>query len=214
MSYGKKPAVLLIEADTSLRRIIALGLQHRGMHVIEASSLTTMTNVAAQQLDLVVLDVDSKINRHQPIREITQSHPDLSTLPVVVLSWENPLAATEKEVVSSTAFTAPGEVKYLPKPFDARNLHTTIDQLLCIRAENEAAIEARAEEVLLASYSSQTSPSIWPVITAAGLLLAVIGILVQAALAVIGILIVMVALLIWTVGARPQTEAGKVSVGV
>ena len=38
MSNGTRPTVLLIEADTSLRRLIALGLEYRGMHVIEVSS--------------------------------------------------------------------------------------------------------------------------------------------------------------------------------
>jgi len=93
-------------------------------------------------------------------------------------------------------------------------LHTTIGQLLLVRAANEAAIEARAEEVLLASYSTHTSPSVWPVVTAAGLLLAVIGMLIQVAVAALGILIVMVALLVWTLGAKSQQETGKISIGM
>ena len=77
--------VLLIEADRSLRRLIALGLQYRGMHVIEAdfsidvpghftppdfceaqinapSSLEAYLQkiVEAQQPDIVVLDIDSE----------------------------------------------------------------------------------------------------------------------------------------------------------
>ena len=34
--------VLLIEADRSLRRLLVLGLQYRGMHIIEASSPTNL----------------------------------------------------------------------------------------------------------------------------------------------------------------------------
>src|SRR5207244_7406875 len=81
-----------------------------------------------------------------------------------------------------------------------RILHRTIDQLLAVQASQEAAREQRAEEVLLASYSRQAAPSPWPILTAAGLLLAVIGIVFQIFVAAAGFLIAIVALLLWTLG--------------
>ena len=57
--------------------------------------------------------------------------------------------------------------------------------------------------MLLASYSAQAAPSIWPIVTAAGVLLVFIGMMLQIAVTVAGILLVMVALLLWTLGTKP-----------
>ena len=53
MSNEKKSTVLLIEPDPVLRRLIVLGLEHRGMRVIEAKSATDMASFDAQQFDLL-----------------------------------------------------------------------------------------------------------------------------------------------------------------
>jgi CheY-like chemotaxis protein len=207
MSQGKQPTVLLIEADSSLRRLIALGLQHRGMHVIEAISPARMPSFDA--VDLLVLDLDGKANRDRTFLASAHdilTHPLLSTVPTILLAWDYPPSLSAPQNVAIATHT-----KYLTKPFDARILHETIDQLLLARRADEAAYEAQAEELLLATYSRQTSPSIWPIITAAGLLLAFIGMMLQIVITVVGVLIVAVALLLWTLGSRPEAE--KVALG-
>lgn len=207
MSPGKKPAILVIEADASLRRLIALGLQNRGMHVIEASSVATIPTVDLQQLDLLVIDIDASVRHRQSLPEALQQHPQLSLLPTVVLSWED--VALESATSSSVATVTATQVLCLPKPFDARKLHRAIERLLLVRAESLAQEEARVEALLLASYTSHTAPSPWPVVTAAGLLLAMIGMLVQVAVAVIGFLIVIIALLLWTLGSKRSVESSE-----
>jgi len=92
MSHGSRPTVLLIEADTSLRRLIALGLEYRGMHVIEASSAGNLPTLGAKKPDLLILDVDGDRGSDWSLVEAAQTHPCLSTLPVVVLTWECPIA--------------------------------------------------------------------------------------------------------------------------
>src|SRR6516225_3955599 len=92
--------VLLIESDKSLRRLIALGLQYRGMHVFEASLPGDLAghlaspdiypenvDVAApleiwlqkmfesQQPDVIVLDIDSEEGRDQRLLSVIQSQP-------------------------------------------------------------------------------------------------------------------------------------------
>src|SRR5690349_22480381 len=89
MSPGKKPAILVIEADASLRRLIALGLQNRDMHVIEASSPFTVPAVDLQQLDLLVIDIDAGARQHQSLPEAIEQHPQFSALPAIVLAWDN-----------------------------------------------------------------------------------------------------------------------------
>jgi CheY-like chemotaxis protein len=209
MSSEKKATVLLIEPDAALRRLIALGLEHRGMHVIEANSPTSIPSFETQetqQFDLLVLDMDGEAGRNRNFLAAAHTllaHPQFSTLPTILLVWEYPssIGIAESRVVTASA------IKYLTKPFDARVLHRTLDQFLLARAADEAACEARAEELLLATYPKQASASIWPLVTAAGLLLAFVGMMLQIAVTIVGVLIVIAALLLWTLGGRTVLQA-------
>ncbi len=199
MLPAKKQNILLIEADASLRRIASLVLEHAGMHVIEASNPLDVPSLDAEQLDLLILDIDSGPKSSWSMLEAAQSHPHFADLPTIVLSWDNNLS---DNLAQSTSLSLT-RVTCLAKPFDARVLQKAVEQLIQARAEHEALLAARAEELLLATYTAQVSPSIWPVITAAGLLLAFVGMLLYVAVTVLGILIVIAALLIWTLGTKP-----------
>jgi CheY-like chemotaxis protein len=215
MSSQKKPTVLLIEPDAALRRLIALGLEHRGMHVIEANSPTSLPSFETQEtqpFDLLVLDIDGGAGRNRNFLAAAHTllaHPQFSTLPTILLAWEYPssIGIAESGVVTASA------IKYLTKPFDARVLHKTLDQFLIARAADEAAREARAEELLLATYPKQASASIWPFVTAAGLLLAFVGMMLQIAVTIVGVLVVIAALLLWTLGGRSRSDKMSLSVG-
>ena len=203
MSQGKKPTVLLIEADASLRRLITLGLQQRGIHVLEISSSTNIPPLDVQQLDMVLLDVDHGARSDWSLVEAERWYPHFTDVPTVVLSWECLIPGNLHTSTLPTT-TTPAQVTCLTKPFDARILYATVEQLLAARAAREAAAISQAEEMLLVAYSAHTAPSIWPLITAAGVLLAFVGMMLQVAIAVAGILIVAVALLLWTLGAKPE----------
>jgi CheY-like chemotaxis protein len=202
MSHRSRPTVLLFEADTSLRRLIALGLEYRGMRVIEAGNLST---IEAQKLDLLILDVDGKRGSDWSLVEVAQAHPYLSTLPVVVLTWECPIAAG---AASEEHGFLQAHTTCLTKPFDARALHTTIEELLAaVGAAQEA---AKRQEILLVGQVARVAspaPSIWPLLTAAGLLLAFIGLMGVFALTAVGLSIVLVSLLWWTLGTGVKKEA-------
>jgi len=211
--------ILLIEADPSLRRLMTLGLQHSGIHVIEACSLA-LAPVTTQSFDLLVLDVDRGMTSDWSLLEKIQSNPHLASLPIVVLTWDRPLldstpstttfspSTSEASMVVSTC----SQVVLQAKPFDARALYRTIQHLLASRVAQKAAMEALAEARVLALYSQHAAPSIWPVVTAAGLLLAVIGLLLHIIIAITGIVLVVVALLLWTLGAKP--EAAPMTIGM
>src|SRR5437660_11635273 len=130
--------ILLIEADPSLRRLMTLGLQHSCMHVIEACSLEALTPITIQSLDLLVLDVDRGMTSDWSLLEKIQSNPHLASLPIVVLVWDHPLLDSTPSTTifspstseaSMVAVTYP-QVTLLAKPFDARALYRTIQQLL------------------------------------------------------------------------------------
>ena len=206
MSHTTKPTVLLIEADASLRRLIALGLQYRGMHVLEASSFTGLPVLEAHSPDLLVLDVDGRVNSDSSLLAAMQAHPNLSTLPIVLLAWECPVPVA---VVSEQQNTL--QTQCLVKPFDARTLHATIEQLLVARALQEA---SQVQELPVAAQTTAAAPSIWPLLTAAGLLLAFIGLMGALAITVLGLLIIVVSLLWWTLGTNTKNQHTTLPVGV
>jgi len=212
MSNGTRPTVLLIEADTSLRRLIALGLEYRGMHVIEASSAwnlpTLIPTVGAKKPDLLILDVDGARGSDWTLIEAAQAHPYLSTLPVVVLTWECPVAVG---AASEEQNSLQGHTTCLTKPFDARALHKTIEALLVADSTNStdstAQEVARKQDILLMTQQATAAPSIWPLMTAAGLLLAFIGLMGVLAITALGLCIVLVSLLWWTLGTGGKKQA-------
>jgi DNA-binding response OmpR family regulator len=205
MEQARALTILLIETDYSLRRLMALGLQHRGMRVVEASSPDSIPSLDTAPIDLIVLDVDSDPHSSRALLDTVEPGLNLSSIPIVVLSWEDQPAVDRG--LSPVANSVLTHATCLAKPFDARILHKTIDRLLAARALAQAAAEAEQEAKLLASYSRKVSPSIWPLITAAGLLIAVAGLLFQFVIAIVGCVIVIVALLLWTLGTKPDANA-------
>ena len=200
MQHATRHSVLLIETNPSLRRMITLGLQHRGLQTIEANSPASLPISPSILPDLIVLDIDGETANSQALLAQAEAHPVLSTLPIVALTWEDHFSSgiPDGEVRGS----APPRL-YLTKPFDARALHTAIEKLLL---DVEKSRVARKQENYLATRRATTAPSIWPLVTAIGLLLAMIGLMLQITVTAIGLLIVMTALLCWTLGPKPEPE--------
>src|SRR5437588_10406554 len=123
MSHETKPTVLLVEGYPSLRRLIALGLPYRSMHVIATSSPTNLPTLEAHSPDLLVLDVDGGVNSDPSLLTALQVHPYLFTLPMVLLAWECPvppgLASGQQNILQAQATC-------LTKPFDARTFHAPL----------------------------------------------------------------------------------------
>ena len=202
MLNGTRHTVLLIEADRSLRRLIALGLQYRGMHVIEASSPMKLPDLEAQRPSLVVLDIDGEARSDHSLLAKTQAHLYLSSLPIVVLAWDSLVPAGVQQDTPQTQVTC------LTKPFDARALYATIEQVL---DANQAISSISKEEAVLTAGAlnrapTTPTPSIWPLITAAGLLLLFTGLMAQITISALGLLIVIIALLWWTLGTKAKHE--------
>lgn len=203
--------VLLVIADNSLRRLITLGLQYRGMRTIEASSPAALPadEIEERPPALLVLDVDGGVSSDWSLLEAAQEHHYLSTLPIVVLAWE---CLPPKDFDGEL-----GEITCLAKPFDARTLHAKIEQLLVATEKKKKTVVSTMAAPVNSSQAHEPSsvpvthaqkaystPSIWPFITAFGLLLAVVGLMIQITLSGVGLLIVLVGLLWWTLGTKPE----------
>ncbi len=134
MLQGRRQTVLLIEADTSLRRLITLGLQYRGMQVIEVSSPDKIPVLPSQLPDVVVFDIDSEAGSNHALLSAVQSHPYLSTLPLIVLTWDCLATGGNHQQNAQSSITC------LAKPFDARTLHSTIEQIQVTTKENNSPV--------------------------------------------------------------------------
>jgi len=124
---------------------------------------------------------------------------------MVVLTWECPVAVG---AASEEQNSFQGHTTCLTKPFDARALHTTIEALLVADSTASTAQEtARKQDILLITQQATAAPSIWPLMTAAGLLLAFIGLMGVLAITALGLCIVLVSLLWWTLGTGGKKQA-------
>jgi hypothetical protein len=193
-------------------------------------------------LDLLIVDVDQGVKSDWSLLETLRGRAHLAPLPIVTLSWESPadcqMSSRESETALPTSLSSRStvgqaqgavptlslrsskegiasddNVTCLSKPFDARALHSTIAKLLAERATRKAAQVAVVEAQVLASYEQRAAPSIWPVVTAAGLLLVVIGLLLHFVVVLVGMVIMLTSLLLWTLGTKPTPSVSS-STGV
>ena len=149
----------------------------------------------------MVLDIDGEAGNGQAGLSQAEAHPALSALPLVALAWENHFQTDRRN--GDTQHSVPSRA-YLTKPFDARALHLAIEQLLLDSQEIRREEAARKQTNDLTARRATASPSIWPLVTAMGLLLAVIGLMLQITVTAVGLLIVMTALLCWTLGTKRE----------
>jgi DNA-binding NtrC family response regulator len=198
MLQQRKHTVLLIEADTSLRRLITLGLQYRGMRVIEASSPTMIPALQSRLPDVVVLDIDGEAGSNHALLSTFRSYSHFASVPLIVLAWDCLLPGEIHQHSAQSSLTC------LAKPFDARTLLTTIEQ---IQDTSKVSISASRQEPLLVKHSVTPTPSIWPLITAAGLALSLIGLMTQITISALGLLVILIALLLWTLGTKTEPES-------
>lgn len=212
MEPGETHTVLLIEGDVALRRVIALGLQHQGISVLEAASAQQARALLEQHPSLVIQDIDSAVPSDRLLLPELRARDALSETPAVVLAWECSAEVNEQ-------LAGDGAAVCLAKPFDARRLLDKVELMLetvaARRTQRQAVAalvgepalvaasvavapaERQAAMVELREVAHTSSPSIWPIVLALGLMLAVSGFLFNLAVVVLGMLIVFGAVLLW-----------------
>ena len=221
MEPGETHTVLLIEGDVALRRVIALGLQHQGISVLEAASAQQARALLEQHPSLVIQDIDSAVPSDRLLLPELRARDALSETPAVVLAWECSSEVNEQ-------LAGDGAAVCLAKPFDARRLLDEVGLMLetvaARRAQRQAVAalagaqtmageieppalvaasvavapaEQKAAMVELREVAHTSSPSIWPLVLALGLMLAASGFLFNLAVVVLGVLIVFGAVLLW-----------------
>ncbi len=219
------PTVLLVERDAALRRVIALGLQHQGISVLEAASAQQARALMEQHPALLILDVDSDLAGDRALLPELRAYDGLARTPAVVLTWDCSSELSD-QLEGDTAAVC------IAKPFDARRLFTEVAVLLEAAAQRrrmEHAVAAAVGQPALAASPGQvvevlqdapraalvevreevhtSSPSIWPVVLALGMMLAASGFLIHPVLVVFGVLVILGSMLLW--GFEPSARPGE-----
>ena len=232
MEAAEMNTVLLVERDVALRRVIALGLRHQGMNVLEASSARQAQGLLNQRPSLLVLDVDSGLTSDPLLLADLRRYDGLAETPAVVLAWD--CSSDLKDHIERD-----GAAVCLAKPFDARRLFAEAESLLEVVLQRRpvesavaasvgqslsaaddprralvpeetaemAPIPAYARLVELRDEGRASAPSIWPLVLALGLMIAASGLLIHPILVALGALIVLGAILLW--GFEPSARPGE-----
>jgi DNA-binding response OmpR family regulator len=209
MHSAARHTILLVEANPSLRRMIALGLRYRGLDVIEAASPDEIYDTSKRRPDLILLDIDGEVGNGAALLAEIQACLLLASLPIVLLTWDASMPLRTGEEYRLVQYTS------LAKPFDARALHAVIESRLSPenmpgqQEQSRASIQPGRDDSSPNNLraSSPAAPSLCPMLTAAGLMLAFIGLMLQIAITAIGLLIVIAALLWWTLGTKQENIA-------
>jgi CheY-like chemotaxis protein len=148
---------------------------------------------------LLIVDVDGGVSSDWSLLESVRADQQPALPPVVILTWDcSPGRGTQAGHANQAVC--------LVKPFDARRLLGEVETLLAARLQVAA---AQAADRLLEMPEETPVPmqSIWPLVLAAGLALAVSGLLVHPVLVALGMVVAFGAMLLW--GFEPGARRGE-----
>jgi DNA-binding response OmpR family regulator len=130
---NRKPTVLLIDDNTAVSEIIKALLEHNGYEVEALTSAERVYELLAQrEIDVIVSDVRMPgVDGFALVRRV-RGEPATADIPIILLTGLNSM---EDEFEGYLA----GADAYMTKPFRARELLATIDQVLNRRTPTASA---------------------------------------------------------------------------
>jgi len=112
--------VLVVEDHRPNARLLGLLAQRCGVTAqMVSNGAEALIAMQAQRPDLILLDLMMPIMTGNELLEVMRSDPDLSTIPVVIVT-------TKEEPHVSTPYGLP----YIRKPFDPAQVQQVIEELL------------------------------------------------------------------------------------
>ncbi|MDO8847030.1 MAG: response regulator [Coriobacteriia bacterium] len=136
--------ILVVDDESSIRRLLNVALTGRGFEVLEAEDgLQAMGMVAAEKPDLVVLDVMMPGMTGHQVHDKLRQNPATKELPILFLSAAGTFEEQHREIAADPFSD------YLPKPFKPSEVADHISAMLdpARRAEHER--ERRSREAKL-----------------------------------------------------------------
>jgi DNA-binding response OmpR family regulator len=190
-TVSTEPSIVVVEADADLGHVVALALEHHGRPIQLYRSLADAWEAVQTAPALVVLDAGPAAPGGWNALAAVERHRLLGTAPVVLLAWEC--------AVDDSAPLGHGARVCLAKPFDARALDEAVAALLspAQTALVSSGVGAAATEDASVDAEPAQSPSVWPMVTAAGGFVSVVGFMVHPSYVVGGLAIMLAAILRW-----------------
>ena len=113
-------SILIVDDDAGIRQLVTLFLEHKGYHADSvANGLEALNHLQHSQPELILLDLMMPVMDGAEFRQAQQQDPQLSSIPVVVMS------AAENIEAQAPLLTANS---YLPKPIDFDALSALVEQ--------------------------------------------------------------------------------------
>ena len=133
MAEERTPSILYVDDDPANRRTFSMVLRHAGFETREAATGGDALRLAAEQPDLIILDVNlPDIDGFEVCRRI-KAHPATSSIPVLHMS------AVYVRSEDKTHGLEGGADGYLTKPVEPAEVVATVHSLLRIHRAEEAA---------------------------------------------------------------------------
>jgi len=117
--------ILVVDDESSIRRLLKVALTNRGFEVLEAEDgLQAMGVIAAEKPDLIVLDVMMPGLTGHEVHDRLRKRPETKDLPILFLSAAGTFEEQHREIASDP------NADYLPKPFKPSEVAEHIDAML------------------------------------------------------------------------------------
>ncbi len=120
----RRPRILVVEDDDDARSALAQRLRHEGSDPVFAADVPGALRIArTQRPNLILLDLGLPGGDGYAVMKCLQSIPELSAIPIVVLSARDPVAERSRALEA-------GAVAYFQKPIRNNLLRAAIKQAL------------------------------------------------------------------------------------
>jgi CheY-like chemotaxis protein len=113
-------SILIVDDDAGIRQLVTLFLEHKGYQAASvANGQEALSHLRHSQPELILLDLMMPVMDGAEFRQAQQQDPQLSSIPVVVMSAAENIEAQAPQLTADS---------YLPKPIDFDALSALVEQ--------------------------------------------------------------------------------------
>jgi CheY-like chemotaxis protein len=112
-------SILIVDDDAGIRQLVTLFLEHKGYQAASVpNGREALSHLQHSQPELILLDLMMPVMDGAEFRQAQQQDPQLSSIPVVVMSAAENIEAQAPQLTADS---------YLPKPIDFDALSALVE---------------------------------------------------------------------------------------